>query len=95
MSMLIEYIILSISIIYLIVIILFAIGWKKLHTSSETEVIETVPVSIVIACRNEEKNCNFPLHHSCFNMDEDALPLGAAMHCLCALNFPSALKEQS
>lgn len=48
-----------------------------------------------LGCRNEEKNCIFPLHHSCFNMDEDALPLGAVMHCLCALNFPSILKEQT
>jgi cellulose synthase/poly-beta-1,6-N-acetylglucosamine synthase-like glycosyltransferase len=56
MSMLIEYIIFSISVIYLIVIILFAIGWYKLSAPRETEVFETVSVSVVIACRNEEKN---------------------------------------
>jgi cellulose synthase/poly-beta-1,6-N-acetylglucosamine synthase-like glycosyltransferase len=56
MSMLFEYIIFSISVIYLIVILLFAIGWKKLNIPSAKETIEAIPVSIVIACRNEEKN---------------------------------------
>ncbi|MDA3957315.1 M20 family metallopeptidase [Oceanispirochaeta sp.] len=44
-----------------------------------------------LGCRNEETLCSFPLHHSRFNLDENALPLGTAMHCLCALNFPRAL----
>lgn len=57
--------------------------------------LEKIPGAFYwLGCRNEEKNCNFPLHHSCFNMDEDALPLGAVMHSLCALNFESALKEK-
>ncbi len=56
MSMLIEYIIFSVSIMYLIVIILFTIGWFILSAPKETEVSEVIPVSIVIACRNEEKN---------------------------------------
>jgi len=54
--MLIEYIIFSISIIYLLVIILFTIGWFLLPAPKETEAFEAIPVSIVIACRNEEKN---------------------------------------
>ncbi len=56
MSMLIEYIIFLISIVYLILILLFTIGWRKLHAPSETKAKEAVPVSIVIACRNEEEN---------------------------------------
>ncbi|QEN07379.1 amidohydrolase [Oceanispirochaeta crateris] len=40
-----------------------------------------------LGCRNDEKECIFPLHHSKFNLDEDVLPLGASLHCLCALNF--------
>ncbi|MDC7238720.1 MAG: amidohydrolase, partial [Spirochaetales bacterium] len=43
-----------------------------------------------LGCRNEKKECSYPLHHSCFNMDEDVLPLGAALHSLCALNFHKA-----
>ena len=50
------YIIFSISIIYLILMLLFAIGWCKLHSPAKTKAIEGVPVSIIIACRNEEKN---------------------------------------
>lgn len=58
--------------------------------------LEKIPGAFYwLGCRNEKKKCNFPLHHSCFNMDEDALPLGAVMHCLCALNFQSALREKS
>ncbi len=40
-----------------------------------------------LGCGNSAKDCSFPLHHSCFNLDEEALPLGAAMHALTALNF--------
>jgi len=56
MSMLFEYIIFLISMIYLIVIILYAIGWKKLYIPEEPESTEAIPVSVIIACRNEEKN---------------------------------------
>ncbi len=57
MSMLIiEYIIFLISAIYFIVILLFAIGWKKLRIPLKIETNKHIPVSIVVACRNEEKN---------------------------------------
>lgn len=47
-----------------------------------------------LGCRNETTDCLYPLHHSRFNLDENALPFGAAMHCLCALNFPNALRDE-
>lgn len=31
-----------------------------------------------IGVGNEEKECKYPLHHSCFKLDPDALPLGVA-----------------
>jgi len=40
-----------------------------------------------LGCRNESRDCIYPLHHSRFNLDEDSLPLGTLMHCLCALHF--------
>lgn len=33
-----------------------------------------------IGCRNEEKDCCYPLHHERFDIDEDALPNGAAFY---------------
>ena len=33
-----------------------------------------------IGCRNEEKDCCYPLHHERFDLDEDALPNGAAFY---------------
>jgi len=47
-----------------------------------------------LGCRNESKDCVYPLHHSHFNLDEDSLILGTLMHCLCALNFSQALEGQ-
>lgn len=48
-----------------------------------------------LGCRNEEKGCIYPLHHSCFNLDEAVLPLGAAMHSLTALEFAGRKGEVS
>ena len=39
-----------------------------------------------LGCRSSEET-SYPLHHSLFNIDETALPLGTALHTLCALNF--------
>ncbi len=33
-----------------------------------------------IGCRNKEKDCCYPLHHERFDLDEDALPNGAAFY---------------
>ncbi|MBU8892370.1 MAG: glycosyltransferase [Bacteroidales bacterium] len=51
-----EYIALFITLIYSFIILLFAFGWMKLRSSEMTEEISKNPVSIIIACRNEEKN---------------------------------------
>lgn len=31
---------------------------------------------IQLGCRNEEKDCIYPLHHPCFNLDEDCMKVG-------------------
>jgi metal-dependent amidase/aminoacylase/carboxypeptidase family protein len=36
---------------------------------------------------NKEKNTDFPLHNDKFNIDEDVLPIGAALHAQFALDF--------
>ena len=46
-----------------------------------------------LGCRNEDKECSFPLHHSRFDLDEDSLPLGTVLHCLCALNFSNIIPQ--
>ena len=56
--------------------------------------LEKIPGAfIMLGCRHEEKQCRYPLHHSKFNLDEDALPLGAALHCLCALGADGLPRE--
>lgn len=42
--------------IYSLVILLFSIGWIKLKTFQNTAQSNEIPVSIIIACRNEEEN---------------------------------------
>ena len=39
-----------------------------------------------LGCSSGEES-SYPLHHSRFNMDESALPLGVTLHSLCVLNF--------
>jgi len=51
-----EYIALSITGIYSLIILVFYIGWIKLKKFKSSNVIDTIPVSIIIACRNEEEN---------------------------------------
>jgi len=36
---------------------------------------------------NEQKNTTFPWHHSKFNIDEDALPIGVSVFVQCAIDF--------
>ncbi len=36
---------------------------------------------------NKQKNTTFPWHHSKFNIDEDALPIGVAVFVQCAIDF--------
>jgi len=40
-----------------------------------------------LGCGNRSKGITRPLHHSCFDLDEDVLPLGTALHCAAALSF--------
>jgi cellulose synthase/poly-beta-1,6-N-acetylglucosamine synthase-like glycosyltransferase len=42
--------------IYLTVILLYTFGWLKLNSITETEENQAIPISIIIACRNEEAN---------------------------------------
>ena len=39
----------------------------------------------LVGTRNEQLGTRFPHHHPQFNIDEDALPRGAALHVLYAL----------
>jgi len=39
-----------------------------------------------VGCRNEEKDCVYPLHHRKFNVDEDAMTNGAAFYVQYALD---------
>ena len=51
-----EYIALSITGIYSLTILLFYIGWMKLRTFLSSGIFDTIPISIIVACRNEEDN---------------------------------------
>ena len=49
---------------------------------------ETTPGAMVfLGTGNKEKKTNFPLHNDKFNIDEDVLPIGAALHAQFALDF--------
>lgn len=49
---------------------------------------DAVPsVLAFVGIRNEEKKANFPHHHECFQMDEDALEIGTALYVQYALDF--------
>ena len=44
-------------------------------------ILEKIPgVYAFVGCRNEEKDCIYPLHHDHFNLDEDCLVNGAAFY---------------
>jgi len=69
-----EYIGLSLIAIYSITILSFAVGWLKLKPFNSLSNLNSIPVSIVIACRNEESNIsqilnsltnqNYPKEHT-------------------------------
>jgi amidohydrolase len=40
-----------------------------------------------IGAGNSDKAADYPHHHACFNIDEDALPIGVEMHVRTALAF--------
>lgn len=50
--------------------------------------LEISPGFIVfLGSRNEEKEANYPHHHERFNIDEDALEIGAALYAQYAMDF--------
>lgn len=52
--------------------------------------LEKAPGAIAfVGVRNEEKESNYPHHHERFNIDEDALEMGAALYAQYALDFLS------
>ena len=40
---------------------------------------------VALGIRNEEKGMVYNVHHPCFLVDEDALPIGTALHVAFAL----------
>jgi amidohydrolase len=50
--------------------------------------LETIPGAMAfIGAGNKEKKTDYPLHNDKFNIDEDVLPTGAALHAQFALDF--------
>ena len=39
----------------------------------------------ILGCKDEKKKSNYPLHSSCFDLDEASLPVGAAALASCAM----------
>ncbi len=44
-----------------------------------------------VGCKNDSKQCNFAHHHPSFNIDEDALAIGAALHSQYTIDFLNQL----
>lgn len=56
--------------------------------------LERVPgVFVALGTRNENQDAAYSVHHPRFKVDEDALPLGAAMHVNFALRSLAELRE--
>ena len=51
-----EYTAISIIGIYSLTILVFSIGWMKLKIFKSSGTFDTIPISIIVACRNEEDN---------------------------------------
>jgi amidohydrolase len=50
-------------------------------------ILEKIPgIYAFIGCRNEEKDCVYPLHHDHFDLDEDAMENGVAFYVGYLLN---------
>ncbi|SHK95807.1 amidohydrolase [Hespellia stercorisuis] len=46
-----------------------------------------------IGARNAEKNCVFPHHHECFDIDEDVLKRGTALFAQVSMDFLKTVRE--
>ncbi|SNT01535.1 amidohydrolase [Anaerovirgula multivorans] len=53
---------------------------------------KTPGIIAFVGARNEEKAANYPHHHGRFNIDEDALEIGAALYAQYAIDFLSKEK---
>ena len=52
------------------------------------EYLNRVPgVIALVGSKNECKGCIYPNHHGKFDIDEDSLEIGAALHVQYALDF--------
>ncbi|MBU5298690.1 amidohydrolase [Clostridium sporogenes] len=49
--------------------------------------MEKPSIFYYLGCRNEEKGIVHPAHSSLFDVDEDSLPLGVALHCRAAFDI--------
>ena len=49
--------------------------------------MERPSVFYFLGCRNEEKGIIHPAHGNKFDIDEDCLPIGVAIHCTTAINY--------
>jgi IAA-amino acid hydrolase len=48
--------------------------------------LEDIPGCFVgVGCKNQQVGARFPVHHPCFKVDEEALPIGVALHVAFAL----------
>lgn len=63
-------------------------GLRSMGGEDFSDFSRLVPgVFYFIGSGNQEKKTNYSLHHPCFNLDEDALPIGTEMHIRVALKF--------
>ncbi len=49
--------------------------------------MEKPSIFYYLGCRNEEKGIVYPAHSSLFDVDEDSLALGVALHCKAAFDI--------
>lgn len=61
---------------------------KQMGSEDFSEYVEKIPGTIMfLGGRNEEKGCCYSHHSNFFNIDEDALPIGAASYAQFAVDY--------
>lgn len=61
---------------------------KQMGSEDFSEYVEKIPGTIMfLGGRNEEKGCCYSHHSNFFNIDEDALPIGAASYAQFAIDY--------
>ena len=59
-----------------------------MSTHTLSVLVENTPGALAfVGIGNKEKLTDYPLHSDKFNIDEDVLPIGAALHAQFALDF--------